>query len=217
MLAYDYSRSTDWNVPDPVDVDADRFEAILRCATRGEVTFSARTGQQEALLIALEYFSGPVSAPPGGSVQVNWSSTLDASWPSRLENVGLAVLRAGHVPGPPRPPFQPGIAYPLALHVHDGIAAVSFAALDTYPDIDRGWWCLVEQFASDDDGTWHHAGGAHDNTTTPTPFERPTHPENSRTAWIDWPSDGGHGEWGSRPMQRHSYFGIAPTTTDRLT
>jgi hypothetical protein len=193
-----------------------RFEAILRCATRGEVTFSARPGKQETLLIAHEYFSGPVSATDG-SVQVNWSSTLDTSWPSRLENVGLAVLQAGHVPGPPEPPFQPGIAYPLAFDVHDGIAAVSFAALDTYPDTHRGWWCLVEQFALDDDGTWRHAGGAHDNTTTPTPFQRPTHPQNSRTAWIDWRSDGGRGEWDAHPMHRHSYFGTAPTTTDRLT
>jgi PAS domain S-box-containing protein len=94
VLAYDYSRTAGWHVPDPVEVDAARFAAILRSATHGEVTVSARPGKQATPVIALEYCLGPV-APPGGSVHVNWSSTLMPSWPSRLATMRLAVLRAG--------------------------------------------------------------------------------------------------------------------------
>ena len=81
------------------------------------------------------------------------------------------MLHARRAPGPPTPPFHAGVAYPLAFDVQDRIAAVSFAALDAYPDIEPGWWCLVEQFFLDDDGNWQRAGGSHDNTTTPAPFE----------------------------------------------
>ena len=58
VLAYDYSRSGDWNVPDAAEVDAARFEAILRSSTRGEVTLSIGPVTQGTLEIALEYFSG---------------------------------------------------------------------------------------------------------------------------------------------------------------
>lgn len=93
---------------------------------------------------------------------------------------------------------------------------MSFVALDVYPDIARGWWCLVEQFSSSD-GTRGGAGGEHDNTTSSTPFKRLTSAENSELDWLDWLSFGGAAEWDDEPRRRQSYFGIAPVQTARLT
>jgi hypothetical protein len=148
-------------------------------------------------------------------VCVNWDHPLQPTYPRRLESQGVAVLMARCVPGPPSPPFAVGEAYPLAFDICDGIAAVSFAALGVYPDIDRGWWCMVEQFWLSD-GYWQPAGGSHDNTTTATPFERPSATGNSKMRWIDWASDGGYGIWEQEPRERHSYFGIAPVGTAGL-
>ncbi len=141
---------------------------------------------------------------------MNWHHTLDPHYPRRLKTLGTAVLTAQRVPGPPSPPFKVSEAYPLAFDVCDEIAAVSFAALGVYPDIDRGWWCMVEQFRRSD-GHWHPAGGSHDNTTTSTPFERPVTGD-----WIEWGSHGGSSVWEEEPRERHSYFGVAPAGTARL-
>jgi hypothetical protein len=42
---------------------------------------------------------------------------------------------------------------------------------------------------------------------------------NSRVAWCDWHSNGGLGRWGDDdpPEWRHTFFGIAPVGTARLT
>ncbi len=140
----------------------------------------------------------------------------EVRYPKDLETIGLAVLAAGHVPGPPALPYEVGVGYPLAFDVCGRIGAVSFAALDVYPDIALGWWCLVEQFSLHE-GVWGFAGGEYDNTTTPTPFERPIAVENSTLDWLDWGSNGGWGEWEDEPRERHSSFGIAPVRTTRLT
>jgi hypothetical protein len=137
-------------------------------------------------------------------------------YPSELSALGVEVLTTGRLPGPPSPPHEVGVGYPLAFDVCGRIAAVSFAALDVYPDIALGWWCLVEQFSCSD-GTWGAAGGEHDNTTSATPFERPTSEENSNLDWLDWVSFGGACEWDEEPRRRQSYFGIALVRTARLT
>lgn len=137
-------------------------------------------------------------------------------YPRDLAALGVEVLAAGRVPGPPNPPHEVEVGYPLAFDVCGRIAAVSFAALDVYPDIARGWWCLVEQF-SFSDGTWGGAGGEHDNTTSSAPFRRPTSVENSELDWLDWLSFGGADQWDDEPRRRQSYFGIAPVHTARLT
>jgi hypothetical protein len=137
-------------------------------------------------------------------------------YPERLAALGVEVLASDRVPGPSSPPHDVGVGYPLAFDVCGRIAAVSFAALDVYPDIASGWWCLVEQFIRSD-GTWGPAGGEHDNTTSSTPFERPTCVENSELGWLDWLSFGGAPEWDDEPRRRQSYFGIAPVQTARLT
>ena len=137
-------------------------------------------------------------------------------YPSELTALGVEVLTTGRVPGPPSPPHESGVGYPLAFDVCGRIAAVSFAALDVYPDIARGWWCLVEQFSCSD-GTWGSAGGEHDSTTSSTPFKRPTSVENSELDWLDWLCFGGAGEWDEAPQRRQSCFGIAPVQTARLT
>ena len=61
------------------------------------------------------------------------------------------------------------------------------------------------------------AGGSHDNTTSRTPFERPKVATASTVAWLDWVSFGGAGCWTDAPEERHSFFGIAPAGTERLT
>jgi hypothetical protein len=137
-------------------------------------------------------------------------------YPKDLETIGLAVLAAGRVPGPPDPPYEVGVGYPLAFDVCGRIAAVWFAALDVYPEIAPGWWCLVEQFSLHE-GAWRFAGGEYDNTTTPTPFERPTSVENDTLDWLDWGSNGGWAHWEDEPRERHSCFGIVPVRTARLT
>jgi hypothetical protein len=213
VLAYDYASETDWSFPDAPEVDAKAFEAILRSTSASGVTLSARTTDGETLVVALEYLSDPGGRLRDGdtAVWVNWRSPPSNANPWRMETLGVAVLTAGRVPGPPSPPFEVGVAYPLAFDVCDRIGAVSFAALDAYPDIDHGWWCFVVQFALHD-GAWHPAGGEYDNTTILTPFARP-----SEIEWVDWGTHGGNGVWDEEPRDRHSYCGIAATGTARLT
>jgi hypothetical protein len=217
VVAYDYTRDGDWSFPDAPEVDEAGFEAILRSATRGWVSLLPRPGEPGTFVVAVEYFSDPEGRELVGDarVSVDWRDVARGNHPSRLETLGSAVLTAGRVPGPPAAPYEVGVAYPLAFDVCDGIAAVSFAARDVFPDIDRGWWCLVEQFWLSD-GHWEPAGGSYDNTTTATPFERPTAIANSSVEWIDWVSNGGHAIWDQEPRERHSYFGIAPAHTTRL-
>jgi hypothetical protein len=213
VLAYDYASDTDWSFSDAPEVDAEACEAILRRATGGAVTLSVCSSEQERLVVALEYLADPDTGRfnPDASVWVNWNGMSSDGYPNRTESLGVAVLTAGRVPGPPRPPFARGVAYPLAFDMSDGIGAVSFAAFDVYPDIDRGWWCLVEQF-SFHDGAWRPAGGMYDNTTISTPFERP-----SGIDWVEWGTDGGNAGWDEEPRDRHSYCGIASVETARLT
>jgi hypothetical protein len=132
---------------------------------------------------------------------------------------GRALLTAGAVPTPPEGPFAEGRAYPLAMDRDRDVAAVSFAALNAYPGIEAGWWCVAVGFTLVD-GVWHEAG-QDDNSTTQRPFERRATVENSTSPWIDWHSNGslgGYGEHdGDPPRHRHMFFGIAPTGTARLT
>lgn len=136
------------------------------------------------------------------------------------EDAGLAVLAAGRVDGPPRAPWRRDRAYPLALDINatDGIAAVSFAILDMYPDIAPGWWCEAVTFARHD-GRWIYAAGESDNTTAPDPFSRPHQASNSTHDWCEWHSNGTLAHWNrdDPPDWRHTFFGIAPSGTARLT
>jgi hypothetical protein len=124
------------------------------------------------------------------------------------------ILSSRAVSGPPAGPFESGAAYPLAVDVDGELGAVSHAALDPYPDIAEGWWCVAHSF-SFRDGGWC-AASDHDNTTSSRPFVRPSTVENGKTSWMDWASNGGIGEWEEEPRMRHLLFGIAPTTTARL-
>jgi hypothetical protein len=137
-------------------------------------------------------------------------------YPADLEEIGVEILASRRVPRPAEPPHEVGVGYPLAFDICGRIGAVSFAALDVYPDIAAGWWCLVELF-SYAEGSWGCAGGEHDNTTTANPFTRPSDAENSNVEWVDWLSFGGAPEWDEEPRRRQSYFGVAPTRTARLT
>jgi hypothetical protein len=132
---------------------------------------------------------------------------------------GPSILAAGVVPGPPGGPFVEGRAYPLGVDVDGTTGAVSYAALNPYPDIEPGWWCVDMGFTLVDD-VWHD-GDQDDNSTTQRPFERPVEIENSTSTWFDWHSNGGLGDYGERmgdpPRYRHMFFGIAPTATARLT
>jgi hypothetical protein len=112
------------------------------------------------------------------------------------EPLGLDVLAAGRVDGPPRGPWSGDRAYPLALDINaaDGIAAVSFAILDMYPDIAPGWWCEAVTYSLHD-GQWRYAAGESDNITAPDPFSRPGTPTNSVHDWCDWHTNGGLGGW----------------------
>src|SRR3569833_2993503 len=134
--------------------------------------------------------------------------------------LGREVLEAGRIDGPEPGPGSRDHAYPLALDIDDahGIAAVSFAILDMYPKIERGWWCEAITFARRD-GEWEYAGGDTDNTTAPGPFSRPDKPEASMHDWCDWHSIGGISGWDEDhpPEWRNTFFGIAPTGTARLT
>lgn len=133
---------------------------------------------------------------------------------------GPDVIAAGCIDGPPREPWHRSRAYPLAVDVNaaDGIAAVSFAVLDLCPEIERGWWCQAVTFALRE-GRWRYAAGENDNTTAPDPFSRPAKATNSVVGWCDWASTGDVGGWSEDdpPTWRHTFFGIAPTGTARLT
>jgi hypothetical protein len=124
-----------------------------------------------------------------------------------------AILSSGLVPGPPDGPFVSGAAYPLAVDVNGRLGAVSYAALDPYPDIVPGWWCVACSFSLRDGRWWE--GSQDDNTTSSRPFERPAAVENG-TAWLDWGSNGAIGEWEQEPREQHVFFGVAPSTTSRL-
>jgi len=132
---------------------------------------------------------------------------------------GPALLAAGVVPGPPEGPFVEGRAYPLGVDIDGSTGAVSYAALNPYPDTAPGWWCVAVRFTLVD-GVWHD-GDQDDNSTTQQPFVRPVEIENSTSAWFDWHSNGGLGDYSERigdpPRYRHMFFGIAPAGTARLT
>jgi hypothetical protein len=136
-----------------------------------------------------------------------------------VRTLGPSLLAVDLVPGPPEGPFVEGRAYPLAVDVDGSTGAVSYAALDPYPDIEPGWWCVATRFTLVD-GVWHD-GAQDDNSTTQQPFERPAEVENSTSAWFDWHSNGGLGgdseRMGEPPRYRHMFFGIAPAGTVRLT
>jgi hypothetical protein len=119
-----------------------------------------------------------------------------------------AILGAGAVPPPPAGPLEPGVAYSLAFDIDGDFAAVSFAIPDMYPEVAAGMWCLAVVYTRME-GAWAEYG-EHDNTTTPRPFERPARPENSVESWLDWHSNGLGGDV-------HSFFGVAPHATARLT
>ena len=121
------------------------------------------------------------------------------------------------MPGPPPRPWKRGTAYPLAFDVNGRLGAVSFALLDPYPEIAPGWWCLATSWVRGRKG-WGEAGAETDNTTSPTPFERPRRAEASVHAWCDWHSNGGAAHWGDEDDDpwRHLFFGIAPAGTARL-
>jgi hypothetical protein len=121
------------------------------------------------------------------------------------------ILETREVEGPPAGPFVPGRAYPLAFDVDGDFGAVSYAALDPYPDIEPGWWCVAVAFKRSG-ATWCE-NGDQDNTTTPEPFTRPTVAES----WTAWHSNGGLWGNGDPVRYHHVFFGIAPATTARLT
>jgi hypothetical protein len=132
---------------------------------------------------------------------------------------GPLLLAAGVVPGPPEGPFVEGRAYPLGVDVDGSTGAVSYAALNPYPDIAPGWWCVAIRFTQVD-GVWRD-GDQDDNSTTQQPFVRPIEIENSTSTWFDWHSNGGLGDYSERigdpPRYRHMFLGIAPARTARLT
>lgn len=132
-----------------------------------------------------------------------------------IDRFAPVMLRLGVVPGPPADPPVPGRAYPLAVDVHDRLGAVSFAVLGLRPDLEEGWWSVTRQYALRG-GSWQATGGRHEVPTSPRPFEPPEASERSPVAWVDRPSDGGHGEWDEDPRRRHVLAGIATTATARL-
>jgi hypothetical protein len=131
-----------------------------------------------------------------------------------MEAKAQRVLETREVPLPPAGSVETGVGYPLAVDVDGDLAAVSFAVLDMYPDIQPGMWCVALIYRRRENG-WVEAS-EHDNTTTPRPFERPLAAENDVAGWIDWHSNSGVG-WSEEHGEMHSYFGIAPVTTARLT
>jgi hypothetical protein len=128
--------------------------------------------------------------------------------------LGLAVLTAEAVHPPPYGPYLHGPVHPIAFDIEGALGAVSFATWDMYPGMldPAEWWCTVELFVRGDAG-WGSCWGQYDNTTTPTPFQRPA----ADGYWIAWHSNGGADEWDDEPRRRFSFFGVAPTGTERLT
>ncbi len=131
--------------------------------------------------------------------------------------LGLRVLTEGAVHPPPYGPYVHGVAYPIAFDADGVLGAVSFATWDMYPGmLEAQWWCTVELFTRSDEG-WGSAGGEHDNTTGPTPFQRPHVSGRDPYDWVQWHTNGPTGVWEQEPRQRFSFFGIAPVETKHLT
>lgn len=124
-------------------------------------------------------------------------------------DLGFEILHAGVVPPPPREQIRSHFAYPIALDIYDGFAAVSFAVLNLY---ERGWWCVVKLYR-EIDGQWV-SFFEYDSATTDTPFRRPSRVENR---WVDWMCDSPALVFGNESLERRSFFGIAPIETARLT
>jgi hypothetical protein len=131
-----------------------------------------------------------------------------------LDAKAQRILKTREVPLLPAGSVEPGVGHPLAFDVDGDLAAVSFAVLDMYPDIQPGMWCLALIYRRRENA-WVEAC-EHDNTTTPRPFERPSVAENDVAGWVDWHSNSGVW-WSEEHGSLHSYFGIAPRTTARLT
>jgi len=131
-------------------------------------------------------------------------------------DLGLEVLTEAAVHPPPYGPYVHGVAYPIAVDVDGMLGAVSFATWDLYPGmLEAQWWCTVELFAHYD-GEWGSCGGEHDNTTSPTPFQRPYAAASDPDNWVHWHTNGPVGIWEQEPRQRISFFGVAPMETERL-
>lgn len=120
----------------------------------------------------------------------------------------------------PGPPVGNVDSYPLAVDIDGDVGAVSWALLNAHPHIDTGWWCEAVMYGHGPGG-WGEITAGDDNTTSPTPFERPKVVTNSTMEWMDWGSQGGLAVWGepgdSDHIERHVLFGIAPVGTARLT
>lgn len=140
---------------------------------------------------------------------------VQATFAEDIDRFAPVMLRLGVVPGPPSGSPVPGRAYPRAVDVHDRLGAVSFAVLGLRPEVADGWWCVTRQYALRG-GTWQDAGGEHEVPTSSRPFEAPETPESSPVAWVDRPTDGGHGEWDEEPQRRHVLSGSATAATARL-
>jgi hypothetical protein len=131
--------------------------------------------------------------------------------------IGLEVLTEAAVQPPPYGPHVHGVAYPIAFDVDGVLGAVSFATWDMYPGMfEAQWWCTVELLVRHD-GEWGSCAGEHDNTTGPTPFQRPRAAESDPNGWVDWHANGPAPTWEQEPPQRLSFFGVAPVETARLT
>jgi hypothetical protein len=129
-----------------------------------------------------------------------------------VEPLGAAVLALGTVDPPASGTPVRDVAFPIALDAGELLGAVAFATWNPYPGgFEPQWWCTVELFVRDGN-SWHACGGEHDNTTSAMPFQRPVEGD-----WIEWHSNGGVGGWDEEPRTRFSFFGVAPTGTDRLT
>lgn len=116
-------------------------------------------------------------------------------------------MASGVVPHQDAPDGQRDVAYPFAVDRAGDAGAVLFGFGR------REWRCVAHVFRCQGEAwTEYHE---HDNTTSPTPFERPMTSANSSVGGIDWHSNGpllGN----ERDGWIHSYFGIALTTTARL-
>jgi hypothetical protein len=127
--------------------------------------------------------------------------------------LGEAVLTSGTVEPPLDGAPLHDVLHPIAFDADEVLGAVSFAIWDPYPgDFEPEWWCVAELFMRRD-GEWASCWGQHDNSTSPTPFQRPA----ADGEWVHWHSNGPAPVWEEEPRERFSFFGIAPEGTERLT